>query len=111
MRYSTKLNSQDLEVRPFFRVLGALSAAFVSYIFVYSAIPLFSADHLLPTDCSRGRGRLMCELLNWVWAKLPDNMQGPLEGICHLLYALAMAYIAWRLLKPIFTKAIGGARL
>lgn len=104
MNYYSNPNPRSLEVRPGFRVLGAMLALFVSYIEVDSSIPLFVAEHVPATDCSRQRRRLLCELGNWVWVRIPDHMQGPLDAIGHLLFALALVYIAWRLLKPLFTK-------
>lgn len=104
MKEYPKLNPQDLEVRPGFRVLGAMLALFVSYIFVDLAIPQFAAERVPPTDCSHRRSRLLCEFGNWVWVRLPENLQRPLDAISHLLFALALIYVAWRLLKPLFIR-------
>lgn len=100
MNYYSNPNPHDLEVRPGFRVLGAILALFVSYIEVDSSIPLFVAEHVPATDCSRQRRRIFCELGNWVWVRIPEHMRGPLDAIGHLLFALALIYVAWHLLKP-----------
>ncbi len=104
MDYSRKPNPKHLGVRPVFRVLGGVLALFVSYIFINSAIPLLSAEHVPQTDCTHQRRRLLCELSSWVWIRLPEQIQGALDALDHLLFALALVYIAWRLFKPLFVK-------
>jgi hypothetical protein len=106
MGNSLRPNPQDVGVRPFFRVPGALFTGFLAYFYLATAIPLFSVKHLAPRICSQRRivARLLCQFEQDLLNGLPDEMQGPLEAVGRILFALAWVYATWWLLKPLLTR-------
>ena len=100
------LNTERSEIRPFFRVLGALLTGFVAYVYVKAAIPLFTADHLPAVRCTetRWRRQLLCEFDSWVMSGLADEVQGPVRAVGCLLFAAVWACAAWWLLKPMLMR-------
>ena len=106
MQSNSDRNPERSEVRPLFRVLGALLTGFVTYVYVEAAIPLFTADHVPAMRCTetKWRRQLLCELDSWVMSGLADEVQGPIRAVGCLLFAAAWAYATWWLLKPVLTR-------
>lgn len=99
---------EDYGIRPMFRLLGATLSAFIAYILVVQAIPLFSVKNLQLSECHESRlsGRLMCEIGNWLSSKMPNDFQGPAEAIGRIFFSGIMLYLTWLLLKPLIAKLL-----
>jgi hypothetical protein len=95
---------EDLAVRPFFRVLGALLFAFLIFLFVTQGIPLFQADSIAPEVCKPNKHKLLCELGNLVLDVTPNTLQGPLAATAHIAFAFILACGIWLLVKPLIRR-------
>jgi len=99
-------SSLDYSVHPVLRIFCVLLLCLVAYATVENAIHLFSAAHLAPFNCLQVREgkRWKCEVENWFISLFPEELQGPIEAVAHLLFALFLIYPAWLLLKPLLSK-------
>lgn len=98
------LRREDLTIRPFFRVAGAVLLAFLSYVFFVQGLPLFGATSIAPEQCHANKQRLLCELGNWLLSITPIDLQGPIAAIAHLLMATLLAAVISLLVKPLFKR-------
>jgi hypothetical protein len=95
---------EDYAVRPLLRVIGALLAAFVAWLFASTAQRAFYLAAVAPEQCKSVKGRLLCEAGNWINSITPPALQGPLAALAFVCMALLMALVVWLLLKPLFIK-------
>ena len=81
-------STENLQVRPFFRILGAVFMLLMATLMIHSAIPLFSAEQIVLPSCASERkasSQFLCEIDKAMRSKLPAQMQGPLEAFLHLV--------------------------
>jgi hypothetical protein len=95
---------EDIAVRPFFRVLGALLFAFLIFVEVMQAIPLFRVDSVAPEACKPNKHMILCELGNLVLGVTPSNWQGPLAGTAYISFAFLLAFVLWLLVRPLIKR-------
>jgi hypothetical protein len=100
-----ELRSEDFVVRPTLRVLGALLLGFLTYLFVANAQKVFYLSSIGPEQCRARKGRIFCELGNWITSITPASMQGPLAAAAHIGMALIFVWAMWMLLKPLVTRS------
>lgn len=88
----------ETTVRPAFRALGALALCVVALAMAASTYQLLiaRAPAFRPNTCS-GKGRVLCELGNWLSDMIPDPIQIPLEIASGIALTLLPLYVATRL--------------
>lgn len=100
-----ELRSEDFVVRPTLRVLGSLLLGFLAYLFVTNARKVFYLSAIGPEQCGARKGRMFCELGNWITSITPASMQGPLAAAAHIGMALILVWAMWMLLKPLVARS------
>jgi hypothetical protein len=97
-------DDEQLQVRPIFRILGAVMMVFIAALMIFNSVPFFSADKITPNNCANERktsSRFLCKIGNEVLSMLSEKMQGPAEAITHLIFAALLIYFSWLLLRPL----------
>lgn len=94
-------NSQ-FQIRPLFRVLAAIVLVVLSFVLGGGVAQLLSSESTgFALDQCSGRGRVVCELGNWVSSAVPDHVQLPMEIAARVIASLSLLYVALRLLLPL----------
>jgi hypothetical protein len=96
-------------VRPSLRALGSLLTIGLTLLFISKAMRLFPHPGPIVEQCSRGKGRLICELEGWLLSFLPAAVHGPLLAIGSLLMAGIWLIATWLLLRPLLVRNSGEA--
>jgi hypothetical protein len=88
-------------MRPGFRVLGGLVLCLLALVLATGMYQLLNAEAPVfrPYTCS-GKGRVLCELGNWLSGAVPDPMKIPLELASGVLLTILALYGAVRLMLP-----------
>jgi hypothetical protein len=96
--YATK---DETAIRTPFRVMGAFVLLVLAAMTAAQAYFMISrgAATFVQGKCG-GRGRIVCEIVNWLDAATPSAIQFPLEVALRIFVALALLYVAIRLVLP-----------
>jgi hypothetical protein len=103
--FGSRDSSQDLKIRPLFRILGALFLTFVAYVLAEIAIPLFSTEHVILKSCMEtGRRGVICYVDKMIYSLIPPEFIGSIEGVCHIFVAVICMCLVWLLARPMIVK-------
>lgn len=100
--------AEQSEVRWPFRVLGATMMVLIAALMAAISIPLFTAEKITFKHCAverRTGSRWLCHVGNEVLTMLPTKLQGPAEGVMHLVVAALLLYFSWLLIKPLLGRS------
>ena len=104
----TSVDPEQLQVRPAFRVLGALLMLLMAALMIYDSVPFFSAEKISVKSCAgeyKSSSKILCEIGNSMLSMLPTRMQGPAEALIHLAMAALLIYLSWMLTKPLHARS------
>ncbi|MEO8250479.1 MAG: hypothetical protein ABI589_14040 [Burkholderiales bacterium] len=93
--------SQDLSVRPVFRIAGAAVALFVAAVFILQSLQHFAQPTMNIEPCTQFKRRWICELGNWLTLRMPERARGPVAGMADVVVAIAMIVVASVPVTPI----------
>jgi hypothetical protein len=99
---------QQLQVRPGLRITGVVFLLLVAALMIAVSIPFFSAEKVSLKSCAgehKVSSKLLCEVGNAMLSQLPARMQGPAEGLLHLVMAAILSFLSWLLAKPLRSRS------